>query len=313
MNRDLAVETDGLKKRYGDLTALAGVSLSIEAGEIFALLGPNGAGKTTWISIVCGLVRATAGRARVMGHDVVRDPIAARKLVGLVPQEVNFDPFFTPREVLSFQMGYYGQPPDPARIDEVLRALDLHTKADTNTRALSGGMKRRLLIGKALVHRPRVVFLDEPTAGVDVALRRDLWRYVRELRLGGTTIVLTTHYLEEAEELADRVAVVDHGKLVCLDSTGALLARFGRKQVRVTLTAPLPPAGAPALPGWLRDLGATVDATGRIITCPIGADPPAALLARLASFDPPIADVETEKPSLEQVFLQLTGGGAVTP
>src|SRR6185295_9960240 len=213
--------------------------LSIEAGEIFALLGPNGAGKTTWISIVCGLVRATAGRARVLGHDVVGDAIAARRLVGLVPQEVNFDPFFTPREVLSFQMGYYGQRPDRARVDEVLRALDLGAKADTNTRALSGGMKRRLLIGKALVHRPRVVFLDEPTAGVDVALRRDLWRYVRELRLGGTTIVLTTHYLDEAEELADRVAVVDHGKLVCLDTTAAMLARFGRKQIRVRFAAPV--------------------------------------------------------------------------
>src|SRR3954471_4265634 len=202
-----AVETFALQKRYAGVDALAGVSLTIERGEIFALLGPNGAGKTTWISIVCGLVRATAGHARVLGHDVVRDSIAARKLVGLVPQEINFDPFFTPREVLSFQMGYYGQRPDPARIDEVLRALDLSAKADTNTRALSGGMKRRLLIGKALVHRPPVVFLDEPTAGVDVALRRDLWGYVRQLRQGGTTIVLTTHYLEEAEELADRVAV----------------------------------------------------------------------------------------------------------
>jgi ABC-2 type transport system ATP-binding protein len=312
MNRDLAVETDGLKKRYGDLTALAGVSLSIEAGEIFALLGPNGAGKTTWISIVCGLVRATAGRARVMGHDVVRDPIAARKLVGLVPQEVNFDPFFTPREVLSFQMGYYGQPPDPARIDEVLRALDLHTKADTNTRALSGGMKRRLLIGKALVHRPRVVFLDEPTAGVDVALRRDLWSYVRRLRQEGTTIVLTTHYLEEAEALADRVAVIDHGQLVGLDTTAALLARFGNKQIRVRLTAPVAGVEAtasslPPLPAWLKEMGATVDATGFIVTCPLGGMALSALLARLGSLQPAVADIDTEQPSLEQVFLALTG------
>jgi ABC-2 type transport system ATP-binding protein len=312
MNRDLAVETDGLKKRYGDLTALAGVSLSIEAGEIFALLGPNGAGKTTWISIVCGLVRATAGRARVMGHDVVRDPIAARKLVGLVPQEVNFDPFFTPREVLSFQMGYYGQRPDPVRIDEVLRALDLHAKADTNTRALSGGMKRRLLIGKALVHRPRVVFLDEPTAGVDVALRRDLWSYVRRLRQEGTTIVLTTHYLEEAEALADRVAVIDHGQLVGLDTTAALLARFGNKQIRVRLTAPVADAEAtasslPPLPAWLKDMGATVDATGFVVTCPLGGMAPSALLARLGSLQPAVADIDTEQPSLEQVFLALTG------
>ena len=310
MNRDLAVETDGLKKRYGDLTALAGVSLSIDAGEIFALLGPNGAGKTTWISIVCGLVRATAGHARVLGHDVVRDPIAARKLVGLVPQEVNFDPFFTPREVLSFQMGYYGQRIDPARIDEVLRALDLHGKADTNTRALSGGMKRRLLIGKALVHRPRVVFLDEPTAGVDVALRRDLWSYVRRLRQEGTTIVLTTHYLEEAEALADRVAVIDRGQLVGLDTTAALLARFGNKQIRVRLSAPVATASAPAappLPAWLQELGATVDPTGHVVTCPLGGMAPAALLARLGSLQPAVADIDTEQPSLEQVFLALTG------
>jgi len=312
MNRDLAVETDGLKKRYGDLTALAGVSLSIDAGEIFALLGPNGAGKTTWISIVCGLVRATGGHALVLGHDVVRDPIAARKLVGLVPQEVNFDPFFTPREVLSFQMGYYGQRIDPARIDEVLRALDLHGKADTNTRALSGGMKRRLLIGKALVHRPRVVFLDEPTAGVDVALRRDLWSYVRRLRQEGTTIVLTTHYLEEAEALADRVAVIDHGQLVGLDTTAALLARFGNKQIRVRLTAPVAGAEAtasslPTLPAWLKEMGATVDATGCIVTCPLGDMALSVLLARLGSLQPAVADIDTEQPSLEQVFLALTG------
>jgi ABC-2 type transport system ATP-binding protein len=172
-------------------------------------------------------------------------------------------------------------------------------------------MKRRLLIGKALVHHPRVVFLDEPTAGVDVALRRDLWRYVRQLREQGTTIVLTTHYLEEAEALADRVAVIDHGKLVGLDTTAAMLARFGRKQIRVRFTAPLGAgAGGPALPGWLIDLGASLDASGCVITCPVGAGSPAALLARLAAMDPPLADIDTEQPSLEQVFLALTGGGA---
>jgi ABC-2 type transport system ATP-binding protein len=310
-----AVETHDLHKSYPGVTALAGVSLSIKPGEIFALLGPNGAGKTTWISIVCGLVRSTKGSARVLGHDVVGDAIAARKLVGLVPQEVNFDPFFTPREVLSFQMGYYGQKPDAARVAEVLRALDLTSKADTNTRALSGGMKRRLLIGKALVHRPRVVFLDEPTAGVDVVLRRDLWSYVRQLRLAGTTIVLTTHYLEEAEALADRVAVIDHGKLITLDTTSALLARFGHKQLKIRLTAPFGPVEAPAegMPEWLRALGATVDASGRLVTCPLGTDPPAALLARLGTLQPAVADIDTEQPSLEQVFLALTGGVAAPP
>jgi ABC-2 type transport system ATP-binding protein len=308
-----AVETEELRKSYpGGVEALAGVALSVAAGEIFALLGPNGAGKTTWISVVCGLIRPTAGRAAVLGHDVVRDPIAARKLVGLVPQEVNFDPFFTPREVLGYQMGYYGQTPSRARIDEVLRALDLTAKADTNTRALSGGMKRRLLIGKALVHRPRVVFLDEPTAGVDVALRRDLWSYVRQLRQEGTTIVLTTHYLEEAEALADRVAVIDRGRLICVDTTAALLARFGAKQIRVRLAAPLAAPGAPGggLPDWLRAFGATADATGQVITCPLAGDAAAPLLARFAALDPPVVDVDVVQPSLEQVFLHLTGGGA---
>ena len=200
-----------------------GVSLAIARGEIFALLGPNGAGKTTWISLDLRVGPSQRRpRARPGSRRGEAIPIAARKLVGLVPQEMNFDPFFTPREVLGFQMGYFGQRPDPARIEEVLAALDLSAKGDTNTRALSGGMKRRLLIGKALVHRPPVVFLDEPTAGVDVALRRDLWSYVRQLRQAGTTIVLTTHYLEEAEALADRVAVIDHGKLICARHAGGL-------------------------------------------------------------------------------------------
>src|SRR2546423_6766228 len=228
-----AVEAFGLAKTYPGrsrrppVEALRGVSLRIEPGEIFALLGPNGAGKTTWISIVCGLTRATSGHARVLGHDVVDDAMAARRVVGLVPQEINFDPFFTPREVLRFQMGYFGVPPSEARIDELLATMSLTQKADVTSRELSGGMRRRLLIAKALVHRPRVAFLDEPTAGVDIALRKDLWSYVRKLRAEGTTIVLTTHYLEEAEALADRVAVIDHGRLIAVDKPDVLLARHG--------------------------------------------------------------------------------------
>jgi ABC-2 type transport system ATP-binding protein len=297
-----AVETTDLAKSYPRVEALRGLSLRIEPGEIFALLGPNGAGKTTWISIVCGLVRPTAGTARVLGHDVVRDSLAARRQVGLVPQEVNFDPFFTPREVLRFQMGYYGVPPDDARIDEVLAALDLSSKADTNTRALSGGMKRRLLIAKALVPRPRVVFLDEPTAGV----RLDLWTYVRKLRAGGTTIVLTTHYLEEAEALADRVAVIDKGALVGMDTPAALLRRFGRKQVRFKLSEPW--AGdAGTLPAPLRLLGASLDATGHTIICPVDATPIGELLALAATLSPAVVDVAIVQPTLEDVFLQLTG------
>jgi ABC-2 type transport system ATP-binding protein len=310
-NSIAAVETTALSKIYPGVEALRGLSLRVEQGEIFALLGPNGAGKTTWISIVCGLVRATGGEARVLGHDVVRDALAARRQIGLVPQEVNFDPFFTPREVLRFQMGYYGVEPDDERIDEVLAALDLSAKANTNTRALSGGMKRRLLIAKALVHRPRVAFLDEPTAGVDVALRHDLWSYVRTLRAEGTTIVLTTHYLEEAEALADRVAVIDKGDLVGMDTPAALLLRFGRKQVRFRLAAPW--AGGPdRLPEPLRQRGATLDASARTVLCPVDSTPVAELLSLATSLSPAVVDVEIVQPTLEDVFLELTGRADVS-
>jgi len=304
MASSAAVETIDLHKRYPSTNALRGVSLRIEPGEIFALLGPNGAGKTTWISIVCGLTRATSGRASVLGHDVITDAMAARRLIGLVPQEINFDPFFTSREALRFQMGYFGVEPDEARINEVLSAMELSAKADQRARELSGGMKRRLLIAKALVHRPRVVFLDEPTAGVDVALRRDLWAYVRRLRDEGTTIVLTTHYLEEAEALADRVAVIDHGSLICLDRPAALLERHGRKRLRITLTTPIPGD----LPGGLRALDARLDETRLNIDCPIPEQGLPELLSIVAAL--PVADIRTEQPSLEQVFLALTDSAA---
>jgi ABC-2 type transport system ATP-binding protein len=301
-----AVETHALAKRYPKVEALRGISLRIEPGEIFALLGPNGAGKTTWISIVCGLVRPTGGSASVLGHDVLREPLAARRSIGLVPQEINFDPFFKVREVLRFQMGYYGLRPDDARIDEVLAALDLSSKADVKTRELSGGMKRRLLIAKALVHRPPVAFLDEPTAGVDITLRRELWRYVRELRASGTTIVLTTHYLEEAEALADRVAVIDHGGLISLDKPEALMARHGRKRLRFTFARPL---GDIPLPDGLEARGAALDATRTVLTCAVPDEGLSDLLARVAALDVPVADLRSEQPSLEQVFLALTGKG----
>jgi ABC-2 type transport system ATP-binding protein len=221
------VQLRQLTKRYGALTALAGVDLDIHQGEIFGLLGPNGAGKTTLISIVAGLARATSGTATVLGHDVVKDYRFTRRAVGLVPQEVNFDPFFTVEEALRFQAGYFGIRLTTARVEEILGALDLLGKRHVNARALSGGMKRRLLIGKALVHEPKVLFLDEPTAGVDVELRRALWAYVRTLRDRGTTVVLTTHYLEEAEALADRIGVIDHGRLLLVEEKAALLARHG--------------------------------------------------------------------------------------
>jgi ABC-2 type transport system ATP-binding protein len=217
----------GVSKRFGNLVALDSVDLDILGGEIFALLGPNGAGKTTLISIVAGLLKATTGEVRVLGRDVVRHYGFARRAIGLVPQEINFDPFFTVEEALRIQAGYFDVRLTEERLTEILEALDLGAKRKTNSRALSGGMKRRLLIGKALVHDPRILFLDEPTAGVDVALRRSLWRYVRTLRDRGTTVVLTTHYLEEAEALADRVGVIDHGKLLVVEEKQALLRRHG--------------------------------------------------------------------------------------
>ncbi len=219
------VQIKGLTKRYGALLALDGVDLEIQAGEIYGLLGPNGAGKTTLIQVVTGLARATSGQVRVLGRDVVKDYRFTRRNVGLVPQEINFDPFFTVEESLRFQAGYFGVRLTEARLTELLTALDLTAKRGASARALSGGMRRRLLIAKALVHEPRVLFLDEPTAGVDVELRRALWAYVRTLRDRGTTVVLTTHYLEEAEALADRIGIIDRGRLRLVEEKSALLAR----------------------------------------------------------------------------------------
>src|SRR5689334_19486716 len=242
------LQVEGLTKSYGKLQALSEVSLEIEPGEIFALLGPNGAGKTTLIGSVCGLVKKTSGKILVFGHDLDEDPVRPRYEVGLVPQEINFDPFFSVAESLYIQQGYYGQKRDEARVKEVLTALNLQNKADSLTRALSGGMKRRLLIAKALVHKPRLVFLDEPTAGVDVELRRDLWAYVRRLRSEGTTVILTTHYLEEAEELADRVGIINSGRLLLVEDKVSLLRRMGEKRVRITFSGPVGPL-PPALDG----------------------------------------------------------------
>jgi ABC-2 type transport system ATP-binding protein len=225
------VRIRGLVKEYGPLAALGGVDLDIAPGEIFGLLGPNGAGKTTLISIVAGLVRATAGTATVLGHDVVKDYRFTRRAIGLVPQEINFDPFFTVEESLRIQAGYFDVRLADSRLEEILGALDLTQKRAVSCRHLSGGMKRRLLIAKALVHQPRVLFLDEPTAGVDVALRRALWAYVRTLRARGTTIVLTTHYLEEAEALADRIGIIDHGRLLLVEEKAALLRRHGDRSL----------------------------------------------------------------------------------
>jgi ABC-2 type transport system ATP-binding protein len=296
------LQLEHLEKRYGALRALSDVSLSIPPGEIFALLGPNGAGKTTLIGAVCGLVQKSAGKVWLFGTDTDKDAVTPRYQVGLVPQEVNFDPFFTVAESLRIQLGYYGKRPDEARVREVLEALQLSDKADATTRALSGGMRRRLLIAKALVHRPRLVFLDEPTAGVDVELRQQLWAYVRRLREEGTTVILTTHYLEEAEELADRVGVIDKGQLLLVEGKAQLLERMGEKKLTVTLSRPvaaLPPA-AQALGARLEEGGMRVSYSERG-----GCEPSARLLAELFAAGLPVAEVDTRRPRLEEVLLEV--------
>ena len=293
-----AVDVRQLVRAYGALRALDGVDLQVEPGEFFALLGPNGAGKTTLISILAGLVRPTSGTARVMGIDVVRDGPAARRQLGVVPQELVFDPFFTVRETLRIQSGYFGLRTNDDWIDELLAALDLTEKADTNMRRLSGGMKRRVLVGQALVHRPPVIILDEPTAGVDVALRQGLWALMRRLNAEGHTIILTTHYLEEAEELCGRVAMLKQGRLVALESTAQLLARHAQRTLWLRLAEPgrLPAALASRLiadgEGWVTGLDDLADV-----------EP---LLAGIRDAGAGLEDMELRRADLEQVFLHLT-------
>jgi ABC-2 type transport system ATP-binding protein len=236
-----AIEISALTKRYARLTALDSVDLNVRCGEFLGLLGPNGAGKTTLISIVAGLARATSGTVRVMGHDVGADYRAARMSLGVVPQELVFDPFFTVREMLRIQSGYFGLAHNDDWIDEVMANLDLTAKANVNMRALSGGMKRRVLVAQALVHRPPVIVLDEPTAGVDVELRQGLWQFMSRLNRDGHTIVLTTHYLEEAQQMCGRIAMLKAGRIVALESTRELLRRIAGVQVALRLRGVLPP------------------------------------------------------------------------
>ncbi|ATB44986.1 ABC transporter ATP-binding protein [Corallococcus macrosporus] len=300
-----ALELQGLSKRYGEFTALHTVDLAIRPGEIFALLGPNGAGKTTMIGSVCGLVKKSSGSIRVFGKDLDQDPVGPRYDIGLVPQEINFDPFFTVAESLRIQLGFYGRPADEARIDEVLTALNLHAKKDAYTRALSGGMKRRLLIAKALVHKPRLVFLDEPTAGVDVELRRDLWTYVRKLASEGTTIVLTTHYLEEAEELADRVGIINEGRLLMVEDKATLLRRFGERRVVITFEQP-----QPGLSEAGKRFAARLSEDGRALTYVErdGCAPSGELLRALYAEGQLISDVETRRSRMEDVLIEILRG-----
>jgi ABC-2 type transport system ATP-binding protein len=291
-----AIEVSGLVKRYPRVTALDGVSLRVEQGEFFGLLGPNGAGKTTLISIVAGLARASSGRATVMGHDVVADYRAARSRIGVVPQELVFDPFFTVRETLRFQSGYFGLRRNEDWIDEVMANLDLTAKADANMRTLSGGMKRRVLVAQALVHRPPVIILDEPTAGVDVELRQGLWAFIRRLNREGHTIVLTTHYLEEAQQLCARIGMLRGGRLIALDRTQALLQRLADVQVRLRLRGALPPA--------LR-AQAVEQGDGRVRVRVAAAAEVEGVLAACREAGVGIEEVEVGHADLEDVFMQM--------
>jgi ABC-2 type transport system ATP-binding protein len=282
----------------GDVVALDDVSFDIEAGEFFGLLGPNGAGKTTLISILAGLARATRGRVSVLGHDVVDDYAAARRSLGIVPQELVFDPFFSVREALRIQSGYFGVHDNDAWIDELLSNLGLADKADANMRQLSGGMKRRVLVAQALVHRPPVIVLDEPTAGVDVELRQTLWQFVARLNKQGHTVLLTTHYLEEAEALCGRIAMLKQGKVVALDRTSALLAGTASTMLRFKLDVPLPAS-----------LAAQSRVTGRIVQVKAhDAREVETILATLREAGCQPEDLEIGRADLEDVFLEIMQG-----
>jgi ABC-2 type transport system ATP-binding protein len=301
------ISVTSLVKTYASgFEALKGVSLDIRRGEIFALLGPNGAGKTTLISIICGIVTPTAGSVRVDGHDILRDFRAARQLIGLVPQEITSDAFETVRATASFSRGLFGKPPDPAHIEKVLRDLALWDKRDSPIMALSGGMKRRVMIAKALAHEPSVLFLDEPTAGVDVELRRDMWALVRRLRESGVTIILTTHYIEEAEEMADRVGVMNRGEIILVEDKQTLMRKLGSRQLTLQLQGPLA-AIPPALAGRKLELSAdglqlvyTFDARGETTGI-------ASLLREIRDQGIDFKDLKTTESSLEDIFVSLVG------
>jgi ABC-2 type transport system ATP-binding protein len=279
--------------------ALAGVSLAVAEGEFFGLLGPNGAGKTTLINVIAGLVRPDAGRAAVMGADVQRDYRRARRMLGVVPQELVFDPFFTVRETLRLQSGYYGLRRNDVWIDEVMHHLDLTAKADANMRSLSGGMKRRVLVAQALVHKPPVIVLDEPTAGVDVELRQGLWQFVRRLNRDGHSIVLTTHYLEEAEAHCQRIAMLKDGRIAALDTTRNLLGSFSGLELRLHLDRAALPEGVP---------GRVVETDGAQFRLRLASYRELEdALARLRESGVAIREMEVHPPDLEEVFLRLTG------
>lgn len=295
----VAIRFSAVKKRFGDLEALKGVAFDVQEGEFFALLGPNGAGKTTLISVLGGLTKPDSGSASVLGSDVQRDYREARRKVGIVPQELTFDPFFSVRETLQFQSGYFGKRHNDAWIDELLENLGLANKADANMRSLSGGMKRRVMVAQALVHKPPVIVLDEPTAGVDVELRQTLWAFIQRLNRDGHTIVLTTHYLEEAETLCNRIAMLKQGELVALDEKAALMASHSARTLAIRLLPDTLPTGLEPLLVAQKD-GAyhlRLDDCGTLES----------ILASLREAGITVRDIEILKPDLESVFLDVMG------
>jgi len=298
-----------LSKRYeGGHEALRDVSLDIARGEIFALLGPNGAGKTTLISIVCGIVTATSGEVEVDGHDIVRDYRAARSRIGLVPQELHTDAFESVWSTVSFSRGLFGKPPDPAHIEKVLRDLSLWDKRKAKIMELSGGMKRRVMIAKALSHEPDILFLDEPTAGVDVELRRDMWQLVRRLRENGVTIILTTHYIEEAEEMADRVGVISRGELILVEEKSILMKKLGKKELTLNLSeamAVIPPD----LAEWNLTLKADGHELGYVFDGNAERTGVPSLLSRMRDLGIGFKDLNTRQSSLEDIFVSLVHEG----
>jgi len=298
----------GLTKTYASgLTALDRVTLTIGKGEIFALLGPNGAGKTTLISIICGIVKASGGSVRVAGYDINHDYRHARYRIGLVPQELSTDAFETVIDTVRFSRGLFGRKPDPAHIERILRDLSLWDKRSSKIMALSGGMKRRVLIAKALAHEPDILFLDEPTAGVDVELRRDMWALVRRLRDGGTTIILTTHYIEEAEEMADRVGVILKGKLILVEDKATLMQKLGKRTLTVTLTEPLA-AVPPALAEWAPSLKNDGHELEYVFDASAERTGIAGLLRAIGDAGLGYKDLNTQQSSLEDIFVGLLHG-----
>ncbi|MGC1458290.1 MAG: ABC transporter ATP-binding protein [Steroidobacteraceae bacterium] len=307
---DAILSVQKLTKTYATgHQALKSVSLDIRRGEIFALLGPNGAGKTTLIGISCGLVTPSAGSVTVGGHDVVRDFRAARATVGLVPQELTTDAFETVWATVSFSRGLFGCRPDPAALERILRSLSLWDKKDAKITTLSGGMKRRVLIAKALSHEPRVLFLDEPSAGVDVELRRDMWHVVRGLRDSGVTIILTTHYIEEAEEMADRIGVISRGELILVEDKATLMLKLGKKQLTLHLHDPLV-----SIPASLSEYGLSLSADGMTLVYCFDSEGGrariTALLRQLGEAGVAFRDLETSQSSLEEIFVSLVRGAA---